>query len=76
MTPQQDLVLREIGTLPAEKIGEVLDFVRFLKIRLKSDEQVRREFRDALAQARAIATERGITESDIAEEIRQVRAGK
>jgi hypothetical protein len=75
MTPQQDLVLREISTLPSEKIGKVLDLARFLKIRLKSDEQVRREFRDALAQARAIAAERGITESDIAEEIRQLRAG-
>lgn len=73
---QQDLVLQELSTLPAEKIGEVLDFIRFLKIRLKSDEQVRQEFREAVIRARAIAAERGITESEIAEEIRKVRGGE
>lgn len=73
---QKDLVLQKLVALPAEQIAQVLDFIRFLKIRLKSDEQVRREFRDALTQARAIAAERGVTEEDIAEEIRQVRAGQ
>ena len=71
---QQDWVMQELSTLPADKIGEVLDFIRFLKIRAKSNEQIQREFRNALAQARALAAERGITENDIAEEIRQARA--
>ena len=71
---QQDWVIQELSTLPADKIGEVLDFIRFLKIRAKSNEQIQREFRNALAQARALAAERGITENDIAEEIRQARA--
>jgi len=71
---QQDWVVQELSTLPSDKIAQVLDFIRFLKIHSKSDEQIRREFRDALVQARARATERGITENDIAVEIRQVRA--
>ena len=71
---QQDWVIQELSTLPADKIGEVLDFIRFLKIHAKSDEQIQREFRNALAQARALAAEREITENDIAEEIRQARA--
>ena len=71
---QQDWVIQELSTLPGDKVGEVLDFIRFLKIRAKSDEQIQREFRNALAQARALAAERGITENDIAEEIRQARA--
>jgi hypothetical protein len=71
---QQDLVIQELRTLPTEKQTEVLDFIRFIKIRLKRDEQVQREFRDAIARARAIAAERGITEADIAKEIRRFRA--
>ena len=74
MLKQQELVIQELNTLPTDKLGEVLDFIRFLKIRAKSDTELERDFRNALAQARVIAAERGITESDIAEEIRQVRA--
>jgi hypothetical protein len=76
MLKQQELVIRELGTLPTEKLGEVLDFIRFLKIRAKSDSELEREFKNALTQARVIAAERGITEADIAEEIRQARAQK
>jgi hypothetical protein len=76
MLKQQELVMRELDTLPTDKVGEVLDFIRFLKIRAKSNAELEREFQSALTQARAIAAERGITEEDIAEEIRQVRAQK
>lgn len=76
MLKQQELVIRELDTLPTDKVGEVLDFIRFLKIRAKSNAELEREFKSALTQARAIAAERGITEEDIAEEIRQVRAPK
>ncbi len=76
MLKQQELVIRELDTLPTDKVGEVLDFIRFLKIRAKSNAELEREFKNALTQARAIAAERGITEEDIAEEIRQVRAQK
>ncbi len=76
MLRQQELVIRELDTLPTEKLNEVLDFIRFLKIRAKSDPELEREFKNALTQARAIAAERGITEADIAEEIRQARDSK
>ncbi len=39
-----------------------------------SDIELEREFRDALTRARAIAIERGISEADIIEEIKRVRA--
>lgn len=76
MSRQQELVIRELDTLPTDKLGEVLDFIRFLKIRAKSDAELDRDFKSALAQARATAAARNITEADIAEEIRQVRAGQ
>jgi len=74
MLTQPELILQELNTLPSDKVSEVLDFIRFLRIRVKSDAELARDFRDALAQARTIAAERGITEADIAEEIRLVRA--
>jgi hypothetical protein len=74
MLTQQELVVRELSTLPEDKVEQVLDFIRFLKIRSQSDQELAREFRRALREARRITAERGITESDIAEEIRQVRA--
>lgn len=76
MMTQQEMVMQELRTLPPGKVDEVLDFIRFLKINAKTDEELRRDFGDALAQARTIAIERGITESDIAEEIRKARAGQ
>ena len=72
----REVVMRELDTLPTEQLAQVLDFIRFLKIRVKSDEELRKEFRSALAQARAIAAERGITEAEIAEEIHRVRTGQ
>ena len=73
---ERELVIQELDNLPPEKIGQVLDFVRFIKVRSKSDLELASEFRNALAKARTIAAERGITEADIAEEIRQARAEK
>jgi hypothetical protein len=74
MLTQQERVVRELSTLPEDKVEQVLDFIRFLKIRSTSDQELASEFRRALSEARRITAERGITESDIAEEIRQVRA--
>ncbi len=75
MLTQQERVVRELSTLPEDKVEQVLDFIRFLKTRSSSDQELASEFRRALGEARRITTERGITENDIAEEIRQVRAG-
>lgn len=76
MLAEREMVIRELNTLPPDKLGEVLTFIRFLKIRAKSDIELAREFKNAVAQARAIAAERGITEADIAEEINLVRKSR
>ncbi len=76
MSPSQELVLRELSTLPEEQLNEVLDFIRFLKVRALTDEELSRRFRDALAKARGIAAAEGISESDVAEEIRKTRLGE
>lgn len=76
MLKDRQVVIQELNTLPPDKLSQVLDFIRFLKIRAKSDAEVKREFKNAVAQARAIAAERGITEADITEEINQVRKSR
>ena len=54
----------------------LLAFVRFLKIGLADQQTLERQFTEALAHARAIAFERGITEQDIAKEIQTTRTGR
>jgi len=71
----QEAILREIESMPEERQAEVLAYVRFLKIGLADKATVEREFDAALAAARQIAAQRGITEADIADEIRAVREG-
>lgn len=71
----RDALLREIETLPEQRQADVLAFVRFLKLGLADREAVRENFAKALAQARAIARERGVTEADIEAEIKAARAG-
>ncbi len=71
----KDTLLREIETLPEPRQADVLAFVRFLKLGLADRATVERNFAQALAQARAIAAERNITEADIETEIRAVRTG-
>ena len=75
LTAFKEVLLREIETLPETRQADVLAFVRFLKIGLADPQTIERQFTDALAQARAIAVERGITETDIEAEIQAVRAG-
>lgn len=73
---QRELVVQEIKTLADDQVGEVLDFIRFLKFRRISDQELRNKFRRAVDQARDIATDRSITDDVIAEEIRQARTGQ
>jgi len=72
----KEALIREIETLPADRQEDVLAFVRFLKIGLAETQPSDQQFADALARARAIASERGITEQDIDAEIRAVRSGQ
>lgn len=70
----KDVLIREIELLPEEKQEQVLAFVRFLRIGLADVDRSRRDFWTAVDKARRIARERGITEQDIEDEIKAVRA--
>ena len=72
----KEMLLREIETLPEDRQENVLAYVRFLKIGLAESQPTERQFADALARARAVAAERGITEQDIDTEIHVVRSGQ
>ena len=68
--------LLEVATLPESRWADVLAFVRFLKISIRDDEALEREFDEAINDARATALKYNITEDDIEAEIRAVREGK
>jgi len=76
MTDFEQILLKEIATLPEARRADVLAFVRFLKISLPDEEKIRDEFKEALEDARATALKYNITEQDINAEIRAVRDGK
>ena len=76
MTEFEQTLLKEVATLPESRRADVLAFVRFLKISLTDEEQIRADFKEALKDARATAQQYNITEDDINAEIRAVREGK
>ncbi len=76
MTTFEQTLLREVSTLPESRQADVLAFVRFLKISLKDDGELEREYDEAIKEARATALKYKITEEDIDAEIRAVRDGK
>jgi len=76
MTEFEQTLLKEVATLPESRRADVLAFVRFLKISLPDEEQIREDFKEALEDARATATQYNITKDDINAEIRAVREGK
>lgn len=69
-------VLQEVATLPAEALPELLDYVRFLRLRTTRDEDLRERFLSALDAARTIATQERINEETIDYEIQQHRTGQ
>jgi len=76
MTNLEQTILREISALPENRRADVLAFIRFLKISLKDDEKLEREYDDAIKSARSTAKKYKITRKDIDAEIRAVRDGK
>lgn len=76
MTTFEQTLLREVATLPKSSRANVLAFVRFLKISLKDEDELEREYGEAIKDARATAIRYNITEKDIEDEIRAVRDGK
>ena len=76
MTTFEQTLLREVSTLPESRQADVLAFIRFLKISIKDDGELEREFDEAIKDARATALKYNITQADIDAEIRAVRDGK
>jgi len=76
MTAFEQILLEEISTLPKARRADVLAFIRFLKISLKDDDELDREYTEAIEDARATAKLYNITEQDIEDEIRAVRESK
>ncbi|KXK12817.1 MAG: hypothetical protein UZ14_CFX002002055 [Chloroflexi bacterium OLB14] len=76
MTDFEQMLLKEVSTLPESRQADVLAFVRFLKISLPDEEKIKKDFQEALADARATAKRLNITDEDINDEIRAVREGK
>ena len=75
MTDFEQVLLKEVSTLPEARQADVLAFVRFLKISLPNEEKIKADFKDALADARKTAKRLNITQDDIESEIRAVRDG-
>lgn len=76
MTIFEQTLLREVSTLPESRQADVLAFIRFLKISIIDDNELEREFDEAIQDARATALKYNITEDDINAEIRAVREDK
>lgn len=76
MTDFEQTLLKEVATLPESRRADVLAFIRFLKISIRDDEALEREYDEAIKDARATALKYNITEEDIEAEIRAVREGK
>ena len=76
MTTFEQTLLREVSTLPESRQADVLAFIRFLKISIKDDGELEREFDEAIKDARATALKYNITQADIDAEIRAVRDGE
>ncbi|MBI1294782.1 hypothetical protein GC175_07465 [bacterium] len=69
-------VLQEVYALPEEVLPELLDYVRFLRLRTTRDEDLRERFLSALDTARTIAAQEQINEETIDYEIQQHRTGQ
>ena len=72
----EQTLLREVATLPEYRRADVLAFIRFLKIGVKDDDELEREYDEAIKDARATAQKYNITQDVIDAEIRAVRDGK
>jgi hypothetical protein len=76
MTTFEQTLLREVSTLPESRRADVLAFIRFLKISIRDDDDLEREYDEAIKDARATAQKYRIAQEDIDAEIRAVRDGK
>ncbi|RCK76802.1 MAG: hypothetical protein ANABAC_3227 [Anaerolineae bacterium] len=73
----EEIILRELATLPEERKTAVLRYIRFLKLGLFADEkEIEQQFDESWERVKQRTKRLGITEEDVEEEIRLVRQGK
>lgn len=76
MTDLEQTILREIATLPEDRLANVLNYIRFLKFGLDMDEKaIEARFDKSWKRVRARTKKLNITQEDIEAEIRAVREG-
>jgi hypothetical protein len=76
MTKLEQTILREITTLPEDRLSHVLAYIRFLKFGLDADEKViEKRFDESWKRVRARSKKLNISQEDIEAEIRAVREG-
>ena len=72
----RETVARELDKLPDEALTQILDYIRFLKLKSLPDQELDARFLPALETARRIAQQEGITERDISKEVTASRSEK
>jgi hypothetical protein len=76
MTNLEQTIMREISTLPENRLEDVLTYIRFIKLGLADSNDIEKRFDESWKRVQARAKKLKITQKDIKEEIRAVRAGK
>ena len=76
MTAFETTVLRELADLPKSRRADVLAYIRFVKVGLADEKNIRARFASALKEARTEAHKRKITQKDIEAEIKAAREGR
>jgi hypothetical protein len=76
MTNLEQVIMREIATLPESRLTNVLAYIRFLKLGLADDAEIDRRFDASWKRVRARAKKLKITPDEIEAEIRAVRKGR
>lgn len=76
MTNLEQIIMREISTLPKTRQEDVLRYVRFVKLGLADSKEIEKRFDKSWKRVQARAKKLKITQKDIEAEIRAVRAGK
>ena len=73
MTTTEQIILKELATLPKERWAAVLAYVRYLKFGVMGEGEIEQRFEKSLKSVRARAKKLKITQEDIDAEIRAVR---
>jgi len=76
MTNLEQTIMREISTLPENRLEDVLTYIRFIKLGLADSDEIEKRFDKSWKRVQARAKKLKITQKDIEAEIRAVRAGK